>query len=480
MIRSASRFFVCLTSPHGQTVPVGSFDQGRCLPGIINHARALPTSSIPQLPFNRNTKHPTTNPTTDQHKNRVPRNLHPPIRGFPNFSVLLIFSLLLPALPNPPACNGHDKSQRPKRLTIIMLTTTAATRAAAATGTPTALTPPAATNSTTTPMTAPAPAEATIWDLLRGEQLYRPSSNELVDAASVVGNEQQQNKIVLIYFSAYWCAPCSYFTPILAGLYQTLQQRLGQEQQEQRDNFCAAYPTPCSPSSSLPFEVIYCGMDKTTAQYTRYTQKMPWFCVPFGNQVLTSRLVTHYRANTIPHLVVLDRDGRTVLTNDGVTQVQQDPQGMHFPWRPPPLAAILPRQYLYHRTNSHDNTNGYVSKTETRPFAALRHKHILFYFAAQWCGPCRRTLPFMLQACRKLRAARDDFEVRTKEVLLLLLLLLLLLRGQQRNLTNSRWRFICLLVRDSCATYAEPRLEVGRIYVCGPLKDSLLLTCSRA
>lgn len=43
---------------------------------------------------------------------------------------------------------------------------------------------------------------------------------------------------------------------------------------------------------------------------------------------------------------------------------------------------------------------------------ASRHKHVLFYFSAHWCAPCRRFTPLLSKLYKDLRdAGREDFEI---------------------------------------------------------------------
>lgn len=226
--------------------------------------------------------------------------------------------------------------------------------------------------------------ENALIQLFGSTPLWKPSTCQLDSAANVL-----HDKVVLLYFSAYWCAPCSYFTPVLIQFYEALEERRRRSQQQQSP------PTECE-----RFEVVYCGMDRNEAQYRKYTQKMPWYCVPFGIPQVTSALVTHFGAHNIPFLVVIDRDGCTVLTKDGVGEVSLDPQGERFPWRPQPFSQILPKQLFTKRTR----TNCVCSEQ-------LRHKHLLLYFSAQWCPPCREFTPLLCNAYKNLLGVRNDFEV---------------------------------------------------------------------
>ena len=81
-----------------------------------------------------------------------------------------------------------------------------------------------------------------------------------------------------------------------------------------------------------------------------------------------------YGASGIPHLVVVDNTpNRKVITSDGVGEVQLDPEGKNFPWRPKSFKEVWPSKYL--------TKNGLVDST------TLENKHLMLYFSAHWCPP---------------------------------------------------------------------------------------------
>eukprot|EP00977_Amphora_coffeiformis_P012319 scaffold3043_cov180-Amphora_coffeaeformis.AAC.11 len=124
---------------------------------------------------------------------------------------------------------------------------------------------------------------------------------------------------------------------------------------------------------------------------------MPWWCLPLQFSGVVDRLSATYHTKGIPHLVVLDKDG-TVLKNDAIHQVLNDPKGDKFPWRPSRLVDLLPQHYL-----RADGTKA--------PMASLDDKYLLLIASASWCPPGERLIPYLAQVYRHLRAAReDDFE----------------------------------------------------------------------
>jgi nucleoredoxin len=184
------------------------------------------------------------------------------------------------------------------------------------------------------------------------------------------------NMHVFHYLSSLYCvAACRSFTPVLKDLYQKLKARENVED----------------------FELVFCSMDKTDAEYNSYTSDMPWYCLPHTSPVM-GKLANQYGAQGIPHLVILDKDG-TVLQQDGVGEVSIDSEGTNFPWRPKPLVDLLQKEYL-------------TTDNKRRPMSELDDKYLMLYMSAHWCPPCKQFTPKLSKAYTALKKSRDDFEVR--------------------------------------------------------------------
>ena len=184
-----------------------------------------------------------------------------------------------------------------------------------------------------------------------GETLYSPSTKETMAAAEALAG-----KTVMLYFSASWCGPCRRFTPMLIALYNKLKQ---------------------DQAKAHSFEVVFVSLDRSESDFNDYVSKMPWKCVPFStsNSDLRTKLAVKYGAQGIPHLVVVgdETQDRKVITSDGTSEVQTDPNGDNFPWKPKSFSEIWPSQIL--------TKNGLVDSS------TLNDKHLMLYFSAHWCPP---------------------------------------------------------------------------------------------
>ena len=120
---------------------------------------------------------------------------------------------------------------------------------------------------------------------------------------------------------------------------------------------------------------------------------MPWKCIPFGApEDVKQNLTLKYGASGIPHLVIVDAtDERKVITSDGTMEVQQDPEGTNFPWKPKRFSQIWPQQFLTKKGRVDSST--------------LNSKYLMLYFRYVQCTaggdaryqerePCFETNPF--------------------------------------------------------------------------------------
>lgn len=210
---------------------------------------------------------------------------------------------------------------------------------------------------------------------LFGDALYSPSTQQTTTPSAAL-----QGKIVLMYFSAHWCPPCRRFTPLLITLYNQLK---------------------ADPTKADTFELVFCSLDRQEAEYNEYIADMPWLCIPFhDDEGIKQKLALKYGASGIPHLVLVDAsDERKVITSDGTAEVQQDPAGTSFPWKPKTFAEIWPPQYL--------------TKTGLVDSSSLDNKYLMLYFSAHWCPPCKAFTPKLSDAYQKMKQEQgeDAFEL---------------------------------------------------------------------
>ncbi len=113
----------------------------------------------------------------------------------------------------------------------------------------------------------------------------------------------EDKQYFVFYFGASWCAPCHAFSPTLV---KYLEATL-----------------PKHPE----LEAVFLSDDKAVGPMYAYMkeEKMPMPAVP-PQAVNQSPLLVSYAANTIPQLVVVDRFGRVLATNDDNHGHRVDPE----------------------------------------------------------------------------------------------------------------------------------------------------------
>jgi nucleoredoxin len=142
-------------------------------------------------------------------------------------------------------------------------------------------------------------------------------------------------------------------------------------------------------------------MDRSEDEYKAYSEQMPWWCLPYALSTLP-RLATIYQAHGMPHLVVIDKDGK-VITKNGVDCLVSDPVGKTFPWRPIRIVDLLPDYYIMEENEDE----------VMLPISDLDEKYILLYFASKSDSLSQEFTPWLVKAYNILKKKRpDDFEVR--------------------------------------------------------------------
>lgn len=102
--------------------------------------------------------------------------------------------------------------------------------------------------------------------------------------------EFEKKKLIGLYFSAHWCAPCRKFTPSLVAYYNKV---------------AAVHPE---------FEILFVSNDKDAVAMENYMrdEQMPWPALSF-DKVAGNAALRKYAGSGIPCLVVVDDSGKVVF-----------------------------------------------------------------------------------------------------------------------------------------------------------------------
>lgn len=127
----------------------------------------------------------------------------------------------------------------------------------------------------------------------------------LMDSKGVdVPLERLEGKLVGLYFSASWCAPCHRFTPILAKF-----------KNQYKENF----------------EVVLVGRDSVKAKQLGYMEKhnMPFPSTKWseGKNAQSDNLAEKHKVNAIPRLVILSSKGQLIM-DDARNAIESTPENV--------------------------------------------------------------------------------------------------------------------------------------------------------
>ncbi|XP_054823081.1 probable nucleoredoxin 1 [Prosopis cineraria] len=203
--------------------------------------------------------------------------------------------------------------------------------------------------------------------------------------------ESLKGKKVGLYFSGSWCGPCRRFTPTLVELYNEV-----------------------SPKGD--FEIIFVSADEDEDSFKGYFSKMPWLAVPFSDSDTRSSLDQLFQVQGIPHLVILDENGK-VATEDG-TEVVLEHGAEAYPFTPERIKELKDQEEEAKRNQSlrsllvFKSRDFVVSSDGTQvPVSKLEGKTVGLYFSYFAYKPSADFTPKLVEVYEKLKAKGEDFEI---------------------------------------------------------------------
>ncbi|KAF3431258.1 hypothetical protein FNV43_RR25988 [Rhamnella rubrinervis] len=200
-----------------------------------------------------------------------------------------------------------------------------------------------------------------------------------------------EGKTVGIYFSMTCYSVSREFTPVLVEFYKKLKEK------------------------GHDFEIVLVSLDQDEERFKQGFETMPWLALPF-NDKSNGKLARCFELRTLPTLVLIGPDGRTL--NSNVAELIEEHGIGAYPFTPAKLVELaeIEKAKLEAQTLESLLVSGskdfVIEKSHSKvPIFELVGKTILLYFSAHWCPPCRAFLPKLIKAYHDIKAKDSAFEV---------------------------------------------------------------------
>lgn len=223
--------------------------------------------------------------------------------------------------------------------------------------------------------------------LVYGSRDYVISSDE-----KKVSVTELEGKMVGLYFSVGAYKPCADFTKKLAEVHKELK--------EKGENF----------------EIVVLYLDNDDEEgFKEAMAQFPCFALPFKDKKI-EKLARYFELTSIPRLVIIGPDGKTL--NPNVSELIDEHGAMAYPFTPEKLVELaeiekakLESQTLEDILVSKEKDYVIDKSGSQVPVSELVGKHVLIYFSAHWCPPCRAFTPKLIETYNEIKTKETAFEI---------------------------------------------------------------------
>ena len=105
-------------------------------------------------------------------------------------------------------------------------------------------------------------------------------------------------KLFAIYYSMHNCPPCREFTPLLAALYEEVNE------------------------DEKVLEVVFFSGDKSQEEFDEYYGEMPWLALPREKKEIMGANAKRFKVRGVPRLVMLRASDGKILADQCLEQVK--------------------------------------------------------------------------------------------------------------------------------------------------------------
>ncbi|GKA02355.1 probable nucleoredoxin 1 [Tanacetum coccineum] len=163
------------------------------------------------------------------------------------------------------------------------------------------------------------------------------------------------------------------------------------------------------------FEIVMIPLDDNEESFNKEFSGLPWLSLPFKDKKC-EKLVRYFELSTLPTLVVIGPDGKTLHPN--VADAVEEHGVIAYPFTPDKFAELEKIEKAKQEAQTLESVlvsgdlDFVLGKDGAKiPVSDLVGKHILLYFSAHWCPPCRAFTPKLVEAYHEIKTKHEAFEV---------------------------------------------------------------------
>ncbi|KAL2903286.1 putative nucleoredoxin 1-2 [Bienertia sinuspersici] len=193
-----------------------------------------------------------------------------------------------------------------------------------------------------------------------------------------------EGKMVGLYFCVGSYGPCIAFTKKLIELYKELKKK----------------------GENFELVLIYLDDDYEDG-FKEVLAQISCVALPHKDKKI-EKLARYFELSSIPMLVIIGPDGKTL--NPDVVELIDEHGAAAYPFTPEKLAELaeIEKAKLESQTLESILVSG---EKDYVPVSQLVGKHVLIYFSAHWCPPCRAFTPKLIEAYHEIKAKESEFEI---------------------------------------------------------------------
>uniref|UniRef100_A0A803L0K3 protein-disulfide reductase n=1 Tax=Chenopodium quinoa TaxID=63459 RepID=A0A803L0K3_CHEQI len=198
-------------------------------------------------------------------------------------------------------------------------------------------------------------------------------------------------KTLGLYFSASWCPPCRGFTPTLIETYKELSEK-------------------------GDFEIVFVSSDRDEESFQGYFSKMSWLAVPISDKDTKKSLGEKFSVMGIPHLVILDKDGK-VSTSEGVELVMEH-GAQAYPFTQERINQLKEEEEAAKRNQNlktllENGSRDFVISSDDKKVSVseLEGKMVGLYFCVGSYKPCTDFTKKLTEVHKELKEKGENFEI---------------------------------------------------------------------